>query len=33
MVARLTERRDGWLRVRTDTGIEGWVERTAVAAP
>jgi hypothetical protein len=32
-VARLVERRDGWLRVRTDAGQDAWVERRAVASP
>jgi hypothetical protein len=32
-VARLVERRGGWLRVRTGQDTEAWVERDAVAAP
>ncbi|HEX6132566.1 MAG TPA: BatD family protein [Longimicrobiales bacterium] len=30
--ARLVERRDGWVRVRTESGQDGWVERRAVAS-
>lgn len=32
-VARLVERRAGWLRIRTDAGTEGWVDQQDVAAP
>ena len=32
-VARLIERRDDWLRIRTDAGTEAWVEQHIVAVP